>query len=159
MSSAVFIESHLLVVALRQSLAIPPSTLDCLFMVKPGITASSSLVPLWLPHGWGSKGTPCPSPPLQCEGFGVCVFTSWPFCQAPSSLQCSQAGSAKDSAHYGFLPGISNKARGRGGQSRPLLSCHLLELSDGSRGYMCGVQEHWCILNSSQYVVVLGPQE
>lgn len=59
---------------------------------------------------------------LPCEGFGVCVFTSWLFCQAPSSLQCSQAGSAKDSAHCGFLPGISTKARGRGGQSRPLCS-------------------------------------
>lgn len=110
------------------------------FEVEPGDSSSHSrlLVHGQTPHHsfllsydsvaspWvgAAEGTPCPPPPapLQCEGFGVCVFTSWLFCQAPSSLQCSPAGSAKDSAHCGFLPGISNKARGRGGQSHPLCS-------------------------------------
>lgn len=55
----------------------------------------------------------------------IFFLTSWLFCQVPSSLQFSQAGSAKDSAHCGFLPGISNRLGGRDGQCLPLFSAPL----------------------------------
>lgn len=49
-----------------------------------------------------------PPPPSQCEGLGlVPVFPVWLFC-----LEGSRAGSAKDSAHCGFLLGISNRLGG-----------------------------------------------
>lgn len=56
----------------------------------------------------------------QGDTFGACAH--FHFLAMPSSLQCSQAGSAKDSADCGFLPGISNRLGGGMAILSPLLS-------------------------------------